>query len=57
MIFYVIIFILMVYSLVFVGKEVVCDIRNPHKGQVNHEESWSNIPKTKTRAMYSSYER
>ena len=57
MIGYIILFIVIICILMFVGREVTCDIRNPRKGQVNEEKLWESIPKIKTRTMYSSYER
>ena len=49
--------IVIVSVLMVIGREVVGDIRNPHKGQVNEENSITDIPKIKTRKMYSYYER
>lgn len=57
MISYIILCIIIVCVLVVIGREVVGDIRNPHKGQVNEESSIKDVPKIKTRKMYSCYER
>lgn len=57
MIGYIIMGIILVGTLLFVGREVAGDICNPHKGQVNEENSWKNVPKIKTRSMYSQIER
>ena len=54
---YFILFIVIVSVLMVIGREVVGDIRNPHKGQVNEENPITDIPKIKTRKMYSYYER
>ena len=47
----------MVSVLMVIGREVVGDIRNSHKGQVNEENSITDVPKIKTRKMYSYYKR
>ena len=57
MIVYIVLIVCVVCILLWVGKEITCDIRNPRKGQVNEERPWADIPKIKTRTMYSSYER
>ena len=56
---YFILFIVSVSVSVFtvIGREIVGDIRNPHKGQANEENSITDVPKIKTRKMYSYYER
>lgn len=54
---YIVFVIIVMAFLLYVGRAVVCDIRNPHKGPKNEEELFENIPKVKTRNMYSCYER
>lgn len=54
---YFILFIVIVSILMVIGREVVGDIRNQHKIQVNEENSITDVSKIKTRKMYSYYER
>ena len=46
-----------VSALTVIGREIVGDIRNQHNGQANEENSITDVPKIKTRKMYSYYER
>ncbi len=52
-----ILFFILFFLLLFIGKEIVGDIRNPRKGQVNCDALLKNVPKIKTRKMYSKIER
>lgn len=57
MMIYVIAVVFFLSVLLFIGREVVKEIRNPHKGQENGDTFFSDVPKVKTRKMYSVIER